>query len=101
MLTKQEFLGLITSLAYAQEPAPAHAQSQGLGLGLAQGQGLALSQKPFAERAKRAFQVLNGMLGEILWYGSFQQLLYVMAKCLSRNPKGREDLFSDDLLDVL
>ena len=34
-----------------------------------------------------------------MWYGSFQQLLYVTAKCLSRDPKGEDgddDVDDDD-----
>ena len=49
-------------------------------------------EKHFVERAKRAFKALSGMLEEIQWYGLFQQLLYVIAKCLNPDPLHRPSL---------
>ena len=69
-LTKQEFGGLVTSLT-------ADMQSK---------------QRPFPECAKKMFKSLSGMLEEIQWYGLFQQVLYLVSRCLNTDPHQRPSL---------
>ena len=69
-LTAQEFGGLVKSLS----PEMTH------------------KQKPFPECAKMMFKSLSGMLEEVHWYGMFQQLLYLLSRCLNADPFQRPQL---------
>ena len=68
VLTKAEFESFITSLAPT------------------------LRKKPYAERAQKGFKALAGLLQELLCYGMFQQLLYIVSRCLNPDPRLRPQL---------
>ena len=48
--------------------------------------------RPYAERAAKGFKYLASLLDEILVYGMFQQLVYIIARCLSSSPSQRPAL---------
>ena len=50
------------------------------------------SLKPFQECARRMLKSISGMLDEVLWYGTFQQLLYLLSRCLHPDPLQRGTL---------
>ena len=48
--------------------------------------------KPFPECARKMFKSLFGMISEIRWYGIFQQVVYIISRCLHSDPLQRPPL---------
>jgi hypothetical protein len=48
--------------------------------------------KPFPECARKMFKALFGMIPEIRWYGMFQQVVYIISRCLHSDPCQRPPL---------
>lgn len=51
-----------------------------------------ISKRPYCEKAAKAFKSISLMLDEIQGYGLFQQVLYIISRCLSPDPAQRPSL---------
>ena len=53
---------------------------------------MAQKVKPFPECARKMFKGLFSMIPEIRWYGMFQQVVYIISRCLHSDPCQRPPL---------